>query len=269
MRDPRRLTDRGSPSRGGSRADAAEQTGFERPRPTWRPAVGLELMNATRSSRSSLWRANVWPDTVATAALVSTLQEFRDLFSSEVLAPGCSSAIEQLAFMFTDLTGSTALYQAIGQARAFRLVQDHFRVLGQAISAHRGAIVKTIGDAVMAVFPTAPTRWRPPSQMQRDIRRPRRTGRRGSRSAGQDRPAPGALHRGDRNDRLDYFGTTVNTAARIEHECRGGQIVASLALCRAPAAAAVLGQAGRYLEEEVVRLRSVADPLPIYRVTPP
>ena len=84
--------------------------------------VTLELVNATLQEQIVVLEGNVWPDTIATAALVSTLQEFRDLFSSEALAPGLQLGIEHLAFMFTDLTGSTALYQAIGQARAFRLV---------------------------------------------------------------------------------------------------------------------------------------------------
>ena len=65
------------------------------------------------------------------------------------------------------------------------------------------------------------------------------------------------------NDRLDYFGTTVNTAARIEHECRGGQIVASLAVCQSEPAARLLGEAGAQLEEEVVRLRGIAEPVPV------
>ncbi|MGH2370899.1 MAG: DUF5939 domain-containing protein, partial [Chloroflexota bacterium] len=93
-----------------------------------------------------------WPDTAATAAMVGTLQQFRDLFSSEALAPGLHLAVQRLAFLFTDLTGSTALYQALGQARAFRVVQDHFRLLRRAITGHNGALVKTFGDAVMAVF---------------------------------------------------------------------------------------------------------------------
>src|SRR5439155_20836592 len=111
-------------------------------------------VNASERGKLVILETNLWPDTIATAAIVSTMQEFRDLFSSEVLAPGLQLGVENLAFMFTDLTGSTALYQAIGQARAFRLVQDHFRILRAAITANRGALVKTIGDAIMATFPS-------------------------------------------------------------------------------------------------------------------
>jgi class 3 adenylate cyclase len=229
--------------------------------------VTLDLVNVTEQEQIVVLEGNAWPDTIATAALVSTLQEFRDLFSSEALAPGLQLGIEHLAFMFTDLTGSTALYQAIGQARAFRLVQDHFRVLGLAISEHRGALVKTIGDAVMATFTDGADALAAALRIQRDIR-----GLAVPDGVDPARLVKIGLHQGpcvavNLNNRLDYFGTTVNTAARIEHECRGGQIVASLALCRSPAAEALLARADVHREEEIVRLRGVADPLPIYRVT--
>jgi class 3 adenylate cyclase len=230
--------------------------------------VSLDVTNRSDREQLVVLEGHLWPDTIATAAYVSTLQEFRDLFSSEALAPGLELGIENLAFMFTDLTGSTAMYQAIGQARAFRLVQDHFRVLRAAISANRGALVKTIGDAVMATFPSGADALAAGLRIQRDIR---------------GLPAPDGvdpahlvkigLHQGPcvavtLNDRLDYFGTTVNTAARIEHECRGGQIVASLAVCRSEAAADLLNASGASLEEEVVRLRGIAEPVPVYRITP-
>ena len=231
--------------------------------------IELEVRNASDRPQVVALEGNVWPDTAATAALVSTFQEFRDLFSSEVLAPGLQLGIENLVFMFTDLTGSTALYRAIGQARAFRLVQDHFRVLGASISANDGAIVKTIGDAIMAVFPSGRDALGAALQMQRDIRTME-----APPEVDRTRLVKIGLHQGPclavtLNDRLDYFGTTVNAASRIEHECRGGQIVASLPVCQSEEASRLLRESGATLEEEVVRLRGLDDPLPVYRITPP
>ena len=60
--------------------------------------------------------------------------------------------MSRVAILFSDLTGSTALYTALGDAAAFRLVDDHFDVLRASIAAHDGTIVKTMGDAVMAAF---------------------------------------------------------------------------------------------------------------------
>jgi class 3 adenylate cyclase len=196
------------------------------------------------------------------------MQEFRDLFSSEVLSPGLQLSIATLAFMFTDLTGSTAMYQAVGQARAFRLVQDHFQVLGTAISRHHGALVKTIGDAVMATFSSGADALAAAFEIQRDIR---------SLQAPEGID-PGhlvkiGLHQGpclavNLNDRLDYFGTTVNAAARIEHECHGGEIVASLAVCRSDEAARRLAESGAERQEELVHLRGISEALPVYRIKP-
>jgi class 3 adenylate cyclase len=229
----------------------------------------LVLSNVSRLDQLAVLEVATWPDTVATAAMVSSLQEFRDLFSSEVLAPGLQLGIETLAFMFTDLTGSTAMYQAVGQARAFRLVQDHFQILGAAINANRGALVKTIGDAVMATFPSGTDALAASLQIQRDIR-----GLDVPDEVDPTRLVKVGLHQGPclavtLNERLDYFGSTVNTAARIEHECRGGQIVASLAVCQTEQARRLLEQSDTRLEEEVVRLRGVAEPVPVYRITPP
>jgi adenylate cyclase len=94
-----------------------------------RPSVALRLESTLSTPAVVQLADQSWADTAATAALVSTMHEFRDLFSSEVLAPGLQVAIERLALLFTDLSGSTAMYERVGQARAFRLVQDHFRVL--------------------------------------------------------------------------------------------------------------------------------------------
>ncbi|MBA2448021.1 MAG: hypothetical protein H0V51_08350 [Chloroflexi bacterium] len=230
--------------------------------------VSLEVANHTDHEQLVALEGSLWPDTIATAAIVSTMQEFRDLFSSEALAPGLQLGIENLAFMFTDLTSSTAMYQAIGQARAFRLVQDHFRVLRAAISANRGAFVKTIGDAVMATFPSGADALAAGLQIQRDIR-----GLTAPEGVDVAHFVKIGLHQGpcvavNLNDRLDYFGTTVNTAARIEHECRGGQLVASLAVCQSDGATALLEESDATLEAEVVRLRGIAEPVPVYRITP-
>ena len=83
---------------------------------------------------------------------MATLQAFRDLFSTEVLRPGDEVAIGRVTLLFSDLKGSTALYEAVGDAAAYHLVRAHFAYLAAIVREHDGAIVKTIGDAVMAAF---------------------------------------------------------------------------------------------------------------------
>ena len=99
----------------------------------------------------------------ATAHVVSTLTEFRTIFSSDLLKRGTPLKVARAAVLFSDLTGSTALYSQVGDAAAFRLVDDHFDVLRAVVDAHEGVFVKTMGDAVMAAFVDARSALAPPS----------------------------------------------------------------------------------------------------------
>jgi adenylate cyclase len=210
-----------------------------------------------------------WPDTAATASVVGTIQEFRDLFDARVLTPGLQLAIQRLAFLFTDLTGSTALYGKVGQARAFRLVQDHFVILFGEVVKHRGAVVKTIGDAVMATFPTGGDAVACALAMQRGIRQLETGG-----AVDPARLLKVGIHEGPciavtANGRLDYFGTTINTASRVEHECKGGQIVMTAEVHEDPTVRERLRV--EQLEPEPVdtQLRGIAEPVRLYRLTVP
>ena len=98
------------------------------------------------------------------------LPAFRAFLSSEALAPGFELALGRVGLLFTDLAGSTALYERIGDARAFRLVGEHFSLLSAPIEGNGGALVKTIGDAIMAAFPDGRSAMAAALQMQRSIR---------------------------------------------------------------------------------------------------
>ena len=114
---------------------------------------GKKVMTFARSARS----AGPVP------AVVSSLQDFRDLFSSEMLSLNETFSIENLGFLFTDLKGSTEMYERLGDAQAFALVKEHFYIMERLVRQHSGAVVKTIGDAVMAVFITRRKRCAPQS----------------------------------------------------------------------------------------------------------
>ena len=77
---------------------------------------------------------------------------FSDLFANEALRPGERITVGSLTVLFTDLRDSTRLYRENGDAVAFGRVLDHYDVLRAAITDEQGALVKTIGDSVMAVF---------------------------------------------------------------------------------------------------------------------
>src|SRR6516165_4443700 len=89
-----------------------------------------------------------------TAKRLLSNQTFRDIYRTDTLDVDQRLKITSLTFLFTDLKGSTDLYERVGDLVAFDIVKEHFRVLHEIIAAESGAVVKTIGDAVMATFPT-------------------------------------------------------------------------------------------------------------------
>jgi class 3 adenylate cyclase len=186
--------------------------------------VSLDLRNETNAEQLLMLERMAWNDQATTAAEVTALQMFRDLFASEALRPGEQISVGTLTVLFTDLRDSTKLYREIGDATAFGRVMNHFDVLKKAITEHDGAIVKTIGDAVMAVFRCAADGLIAMLEAQRMLAQP------------TDGSLPlqlkAGLHTGPciavtLNDRLDYFGSTVNLAARLEGLSSGNDVIVS------------------------------------------
>jgi class 3 adenylate cyclase len=184
----------------------------------------LELRNETDAEQLVMLERMEWNDQATTAAEVTALQMFRDLFASEALRPGEQISVGTLTVLFTDLRESTKLYREIGDATAFGRVMTHFDVLRKAIAEHDGAVVKTIGDAVMAVFRCAADGVEAMLEAQHTLATP----------SGGSMPLQlkAGLHTGPciavtLNDRLDYFGSTVNLAARLEGLSTGSDVIIS------------------------------------------
>lgn len=159
---------------------------------------------------------------------VMLLPEFKVIFGQEMLSQRESLNIQSLTFLFTDITGSTALYQQLGDVRAYNLVRDHFDVLFREIDQNNGNVVKTIGDAVMAVFDAPEHALQAALAVQRSIRE-FNLGR--SIETGRVLVKIG-VHSGvtiavNLNNTLDYFGNTVNMAARIQGQSRSEEVLFS------------------------------------------
>ena len=153
----------------------------------------------------------------ATAAMVIAIQEFRTLFSEEVVSPENPVSVGSVTLMFTDLQSSTMLYEDIGEAPAYGLMRRHFGLLQQRISSADGAIVKTIGDAVMAVFLDPAKAIMAAFEIHRAIMED-------NNKRGEPKLIlKVGIHHGpsivvNQNEMLDYFGTTANLAARVQKE---------------------------------------------------
>lgn len=200
----------------------------------------LLFENATDKEQWFILERMSWSDQAATAAEVTALQVFRDLFSNEALRPGEQISVGTLTVLFTDLRGSTQLYREIGDAPAFGCVMNHFDVLREAIASEDGALVKTIGDAVMAVFRRPAGALRAILKAQQVLASPPEGMRPLLLKVG--------IHAGPciavtLNERLDYFGCTVNMAARLEGLSSGGDVVISSAVHADPEIADMLESA--------------------------
>ncbi len=151
-----------------------------------------------------------------TAKRLLSNQTFRDLYRTDTLDVDQRLKITSLTFLFTDLRGSTELYERVGDLSAFDMVRAHFQVLQEIVAAEAGAVVKTIGDAVMATFPT-PDRAIAAALRMRDAMRALN-----DKSGREDLLLKIGVHAGpciavSMNDRQDYFGQTVNIASRVQN----------------------------------------------------
>lgn len=225
----------------------------------------LALTNNTDQKRQIILERMAWSDQALTAAEVIALQEFRDLFAAEALRPGEAINVGNTTILFTDLKGSTRMYRDIGDAPAFGRVMNHFDVLREAMKDEEGALVKTIGDAVMAVF-------RRPAGAIRALLKAKQM-----LNDASDCVDPADLKAGIHfgpciavtlNERLDYFGSTVNIAARLGGLSKGGEIVISDAVAGDPEVQSLLQQSALSMSEFEATLRGLEDvAVRLYRVT--
>jgi class 3 adenylate cyclase len=231
------------------------------------PAGLVRLVNRSGREVTLVIESRDWVRDALTAHRATSMQIFRDLFSTEVLRPGDEAGIGQVTLMFTDLKGSTAMYGRLGDAAAYRLVREHFAFLAAQIREQDGAIVKTIGDAVMAAFSDPAQALAAALAVQQNVMA-------FNREHGAGREAliiKLGLHTGPciavtLNGRLDYFGSTVNLAARLQAQSRGSDIVLSSTLAADPAVAAQL--AGLPVDAESARVKGFEAPVAFLRVRP-
>ena len=200
-----------------------------------------------------------------TAKRLLTNQVFRDLYRTDTLNIDQRLKITSLTFLFTDLQGSTALYDRVGDLVAFDLVKAHFRALTEIVAAEAGAVVKTIGDAVMATFPT-PDRAVAAALRMREAMRTLNMQRQS-----EDLLLKIGIHEGPclavmLNDRQDYFGQTVNIASRVQNLAGSRSILASGSVVKDPHSAALLQGSGLVPVARSGALRGVTDIVSVYEI---
>ncbi|HUZ18633.1 MAG TPA: adenylate/guanylate cyclase domain-containing protein [Spirochaetia bacterium] len=206
------------------------------------------------------------PDVYVTGNDCLHVPLFREVFETEALSLRESLRIGQVCIMFTDIKGSTAIYDRLGDSVAYGLVRSHFEILFHQIDANGGVIIKTIGDAVMASFTRPADGVRCALAIQKacaefncrkDVR--------------NEILVKVGVHSGSTimvnlNNRLDYFGQTVNMAARVQAEADGGEVVISEALREDPETVRALRGEVDNLSRRIVNLKGIGGSQAVYRL---
>jgi class 3 adenylate cyclase len=192
-------------------------------------------------------------------------QTFRDIYRTDTLDVDQRLRITSLTFLFTDLKGSTELYERVGDLAAFDLVKEHFRVLNDIVASESGAVVKTIGDAVMATFPT------PGRAVAAALRMRAAMQALGRQHENADLTLKIGIHEGPclavvLNDRQDYFGQTVNIAARVQDLADARAIFATGAVVEQAETARLLADAGVTPVAQRQALRGIAGEVTLYEI---
>jgi class 3 adenylate cyclase len=200
-----------------------------------------------------------------TAKRLLTNQTFRDLYRTDTLDIDQRLKITSLTFLFTDLKGSTELYERVGDLVAYDLVREHFRVLHEIVAAETGAVVKTIGDAVMATFPT------PDHAISAALRMRDAMHSLNEQRGQEDLLLKIGIHEGPclavtLNDRQDYFGQTVNIASRVQGLAVSRSIFATDNVVENPEVSRVIARQGLQPTLQKTSLRGINDEFLVYEI---
>jgi class 3 adenylate cyclase len=210
------------------------------------PGATVVLDNPTDGPASVVIEELAWADDALRPAQLFNLQAFRDLFGEEYLGAAVQLSVGEQTILFTDIVGSTRYYTEVGDPVAFVAVKNHFAAVFDAVRTAGGAVVKTIGDAVMASFADPVDALRAAAEIHRRM------------DGGPTSPAPVrvriSLNRGpciavNLNSGIDFFGSTVNTAAKLQRCAEAGEIAIGEPVWRAPGVADWVAASGLPIRE--------------------
>jgi len=203
-----------------------------------------------------------------TAKRLFATQTFHELFRAEVFQESEGFGVKDITVLFTDLKGSTQLYQREGDLNAYALVRQHYGILSHCVTRQHGAVVKTIGDAIMATFEHPIEAVTAGLEMLREL-----PGMNQSSAHGEMLLKVGVHHGAaisvTLNDQVDYFGQTVNIASRVQGSADGNEMLLTEEMLGSDGVSELLEASGCRVEAAEVALRGIEEPLHVYRVSAP
>ncbi|MBT8496313.1 MAG: adenylate/guanylate cyclase domain-containing protein, partial [Deltaproteobacteria bacterium] len=221
----------------------------------------IRLKNDADEARTFVLEGLGWDEDALLPEHLFSFQDFRDLFSSEYVGTDVRLSVGRQTLLFTDIVGSTRFYAERGDPGAFVTVRDHFKVIYDIVSANNGAVVKTIGDAVMAAFSASVDSLKASAAIHRAF-------------DGTDSPVrlrislnAGPCIAVNWNSGIDYFGGTVNLAAKLQACCETAEVAMSETVHQAPGVADFLSEEDANVEELSFEVKALGETIPVYRWT--
>lgn len=224
------------------------------------PGQPLLLDNDTDAQQRFIIESVQWLDLALRPHHLFNFQDFRDLFSEEYLGADVQLSVGTQAILFTDMVGSTRFYASLGDPDAFAAIRRHFVELYGIVARHHGAVVKTLGDAIMASFSSGLDAVRAAAEIHACFHeyRPDTTIRlRISINVG---PCIAV----NLNSNIDYFGGTVNIAAKLQACAEGGDIAMSGAAYLSDGVREYLADESARIAESTYHSAALDEDIPVY-----
>lgn len=220
------------------------------------------VMNDVMSKKMFVWKS---PSVISGADIILN-PVFRELFGEEVLLPDQSLELMRTTILFTDIKGSTQMYTDLGDSKAFLLVREHFKIIFSIIKKYNGVPVKTIGDAVMGAFTNQGAALEAALECQKTLI-----------DYYLDKPDSEKIevkigvHTGTTiivtlNERLDYFGSTVNMAARIQSMAKPNEVIVSEAVFNTEGSKKIIVRYTKSVGRSKASFKGLAGEHPVYHI---
>ena len=188
-------------------------------------------------------------------AVLAAIDEFLGEGEEAAAAAEAPAAGAFRTILFTDVEGSTALTERVGDAKAREVLRAHEGIVREALRAHGGSEVKTMGDGFMASFASGTRALECAIAMQTAFAAH-------NESAGEPIRVRIGLNAGEPiAEEKDLFGTAVNMAARIAARAEGGEILASDVVRQL-----VAGKGFLFSDRGEVELKGFEEPVRLYEM---
>ncbi|MBK8394254.1 MAG: adenylate/guanylate cyclase domain-containing protein [Leptospiraceae bacterium] len=221
----------------------------------------IRIINTDNVTRLFSLEETVWDPFILKPAYLFSLQEFHDLFSTDSIASDLKLELGMQTIFFTDIVGSSTLYELQGDSKTFVQVKKHFEEINKIVKENEGAIIKTIGDAVMAAFPSPSGAIEAAVSLRKEFNGEKNNSIQLRMSIHFGQCIAVSLNSG-----IDYFGKTVNIAAKIQKLAGASQIVFTKEYKDNPEVILFLESNNILIEEIKYSIPGMKDEFTIYRI---